>query len=71
MQTELTGISILNDTMKTKLAQVVLVCGLLSPTVSRAADDGAVLPFPPTPSASIAGRTLAESKHRAASNRRD
>jgi len=49
--------------MKTNLTHVALLCGLLSPIASLAADDGSVLPFPPTPSASIAGRTLAESKH--------
>jgi arylsulfatase len=40
------------------------LCGLL-PTQVRAAtpDDGTVLPFPPTPSASLAGPTLQESKH--------
>jgi arylsulfatase A-like enzyme len=40
------------------------LCGLL-PTQTPAAtpDDGSVLPFPPTPSASVAGPTLQESKH--------
>jgi len=33
------------------------------PCTSAAPDDGSVLPFPPTPSASIAGPTLQESKH--------
>lgn len=30
---------------------------------THAAEDGAILPFPPTPSASVAGETLAESTH--------
>jgi arylsulfatase len=42
-----------------------IVVLLLAATTSSAAapDDGSVLPFPPTPSASVAGETLQESKH--------
>ena len=35
-----------------------------SPRTARKKTDGAILPFPPTPSASIAGRTLQQSTHR-------
>jgi len=43
----------------------LLAFGLAHPSVSRAADtpSGAVLPFPPVPSASVAGPTLQESRH--------
>jgi len=37
---------------------------LLTATDIAQADAGSVLPFPPTPSASVAGRTLAESTHK-------
>ncbi|MGA9577864.1 MAG: sulfatase-like hydrolase/transferase, partial [Terrimicrobiaceae bacterium] len=33
------------------------------PIVAAEPDDGSVLPFPPAPSASIAGKTLQESRH--------
>ena len=50
--------------MKTKLVLLAAACGLLAPGANAATpDDGSVLPFPPTPSASIAGKTLQESKH--------
>ncbi len=34
-----------------------------TPAAATTPDDGSVLPFPPTPSASVAGPTLQESKH--------
>ena len=56
---------------KLKLLILAAVCCLISGTLAsvHAADpaaapsDGAILPFPPVPSASIAGPTLQESKH--------
>ena len=52
------------EAMKTKLVLLAAACGLLAPGANAATpDDGSVLPFPPTPSASIAGKTLQESKH--------
>jgi arylsulfatase A-like enzyme len=49
--------------MNMKHLLVIALCGLL-PSFSHAAppDDGSVLPFPVTPSASVAGATLQESK---------
>jgi arylsulfatase len=52
--------------MKTKSLLLAALCGLVPPatqaaTPSATPDDGSVLPFPPTPSASIAGPTLQES----------
>ena len=48
--------------MKAVLAVLaVAACGLLAPTFSGAADDGAVLPFPPVPSASKAAPRLQDS----------
>ena len=44
------------------LAPALLGC-LFSAGIRATPDDGSVLPFPPTPSASIAGPTLQESKH--------
>ncbi len=51
--------------MRVKLAVIAALCGLLPHAVSAAAPpaDGSVLPFPPTPSASVAGPTLQESRH--------
>ena len=54
---------------KLKLLILAAVCCLISGTLApvHAADptptDGSILPFPPVPSASIAGPTLQESKH--------
>ena len=50
--------------MIAKLTQLALafLCGFLA-SASEPADDGSVLPFPPTPSASKAGPTLQESTH--------
>lgn len=49
------------------IARLTQIAALLGPLVGLAAaatpDDGTVLPFPPTPSASVAGPTLQESKH--------
>ena len=52
--------------MPTKLALLAFVslCGFLAPVASGATDDGSVLPFPSTPSASKAGPTLQESVHK-------
>ena len=47
-------------------ATVILMLALASPAVGQrtsAPADGSVLPFPPTPSASVAAPTLQESKH--------
>jgi arylsulfatase len=51
--------------MKTKHTLLAALCGLFA-TAGFAAtpDDGSVLPFPPTPSASKAGPTLQESTHK-------
>lgn len=49
--------------MKTKAALLAALCGLTTATFA-AVDDGSVLPFPPTPSASKAGPTLQESIHK-------
>ena len=48
--------------MKIKHILVIAFCGLL-PSFAQAAppDDGSVLPFPPTPTASVAGATLQQS----------
>lgn len=46
--------------MKTILSLLILQLPLAAATP----DDGSVLPFPPTPSASIAGQTLQESTHK-------
>ena len=50
--------------MKTKLTLLAAVSYILvtAVTVAAAAGDGSVLPFPPTPSASVAGQTLQESR---------
>ena len=47
------------------LATTALASAVLAGGMARAQDDadGAVLPFPPTPSASVAGPTLQESIH--------
>ena len=57
--------------MKTKRTQYLLaatlVCALaftVTATIAATPDDGSVLPFPPTPSASKAGPTLQESVHK-------
>jgi arylsulfatase len=43
---------------------VAVLCSLIATmTFAAAPDDGSVLPFPPTPSASLAGQTLQKSKH--------
>jgi len=43
---------------------IIVLCSLAATGSSAAApDDGSVLPFPPTPSASVAGETLQQSKH--------
>ncbi len=48
--------------MKNELVFAAALCGLLAPLVQAASpDDGSVLPFPPTPSASVAGPTIQES----------
>ena len=49
--------------MKTQPTLLVLLGSLLAYPVAAAVNDGSVLPFPPTSSASVAGRTLQESKH--------
>ena len=50
--------------MKVSLALTAALCGFLSPTVgAQTPSDGPALPFPPTPSASIAAPSLQESKH--------
>ena len=41
----------------------VAALAVATPAAAAAPDDGSVLPFPPTPSASVAGQTLQESKH--------
>ena len=46
--------------MKTILSLLILQL----PLVAATPDDGSVLPFPPTPSASVAGQTLQESIHK-------
>jgi len=45
------------------LAVTVTFCCGVSASLGAQPDDGSVLPFPPTPSASVAGPTLQESKH--------
>ncbi len=50
--------------MKTIIAFVVMFSGLASGAFAATQDDGSVLPFPPTPSASKAGPTLQESVHK-------
>jgi arylsulfatase A-like enzyme len=50
--------------MKTKLALLAVVCCLVPAAIATPADDGAVLPFPPAPTASKAGQTLQESIHK-------
>ncbi len=45
--------------MRSKYTLLSAFCGLLTYSAIAAADDGSVLPFPPTPSASKAGPTLA------------
>ncbi len=50
--------------MKLNALLLAALCGPLSIHAQAATpDDGSVLPFPPTPSASIAGQTLRESTH--------
>jgi arylsulfatase A-like enzyme len=51
--------------MKSKLMLVVAVLcsSVATATFAAAPDDGSVLPFPPTPSASVAGQSLQQSKH--------
>ncbi len=50
--------------MKTKLILTVAWFGLIAAACAAPPDDGSVLPFPPTPSASKAGPTLQESTHK-------
>lgn len=50
--------------MKSILAFVVMLSGLACGALAATKDDGSVLPFPPTPSASTAGPTLQESVHK-------
>jgi arylsulfatase len=50
--------------MKTLLKLLAVLCGLSTATFAAAPNDGSVLPFPPTPSASTAGQTLQESVHK-------
>ncbi len=50
--------------MKSKAALVAVLCGFSAITFAAPADDGSVLPFPPTPSASKAGQTLQDSVHK-------
>ncbi|HSI14301.1 MAG TPA: arylsulfatase [Chthoniobacter sp.] len=50
--------------MKVHRAVFAVLCGFTTAAFSAAPDDGSVLPFPPTPSASKAGQTLQESVHR-------
>jgi arylsulfatase len=49
--------------MKSELTLLAALSGLTSGALAAAPDDGSVLPFPPTPSASVANRTLQESVH--------
>ena len=49
--------------MKIKLALFAALCGFTTSAIAAAPNDGSVLPFPPTPSASKAGPTLQESVH--------
>ena len=44
---------------------IVTALVISTPVFAGVPDDGTVLPFPPTPSASVAGPTLQESKHAA------
>ena len=50
--------------MKTKPTLLAILCGFATATFAATPDDGSVLPFPPTPSASKAGPTLQESVHK-------
>ncbi|MEI2726180.1 MAG: arylsulfatase [Verrucomicrobiota bacterium] len=49
--------------MKIKLALFAALCGFTTSAIAAAPNDGSVLPFLPTPSASQAGPTLQESVH--------
>ena len=49
--------------MKQKLIHLAIICGFAMTVFAATPDDGSVLPFPPTPSASKAGPTLQESTH--------
>ncbi len=49
--------------MKTNLIIRAGLCGFATAAFAAAPDDGSVLPHPPTPSASVANRTLQESVH--------
>ena len=50
--------------MKTKITLLAALCSFTTPAFAATPDDGSVLPFPPTPSASKAGPTLQESTHK-------
>ncbi len=50
--------------MKTRIALLAALCSLLTQAAAAALDDGSVLPFPPTPSASIAKPRLQDSVHK-------
>ena len=47
--------------MKTNLSVLAALCGLTTAALAATPDDGSVLPFPPTPSTSVAGPTVQES----------
>ena len=50
--------------MKANLTLLAALCGFTTGAFAATPGDGSVLPFPPTPSASVAGPTLQESTHR-------
>ncbi len=49
--------------MRREVLWIAPLGGLIAAVASAAAPDGSVLPFPPAPSASVAGPTLQTSKH--------
>jgi arylsulfatase len=49
--------------MNSKLTLLAALCGFTTAAFAASPNDGSVLPFPPTPSASKAGATLQESTH--------
>jgi len=50
--------------MEIKLTLLAALCGFTTSAFAATPNDGSVLPFPPTPSASKAGPTLQESIHK-------
>ncbi len=50
--------------MKTELTLLAALYGFTAAVFAATPDDGSVLPFPPTPSASKAGPKLQESVHK-------